>query len=236
MLSLSLVGQFSTANVTQSVASYNLTTWHFWFGDSVKSAIILSIFYLIAGYLIYIFIIEPIWRLVAGAINFQKLRHQDRTYLEVTPPHVSEKSQHATEQFFTVVENFLCHRSGRRDSRGVLSLEMVSTKKEGVRYVVSVRSGSAEALQKHIATYLPEAKIMQTESPSVELEVNGGARYNLFEFSQQRHYAYPLRRQEDISQSDLVSYLLGSINKLEDNEATILQVVITKYSTKAMQS
>lgn len=220
------------ATILQSVASYNLTSWHFWFGDSVKSAILLSALYLVVGYLAYVFIIEPVWRLIAGAINFQKLRHQERTFLEVTPPHTSQKSQHATEQLFTVVENFLCHRSGRRDSRDVVSLEMVSTKNEGVRYMLSVRSSSYEALQRHIATYLPEAKIKPVDRPFTPLVSSGGTSYNLFEFSQQRHYAYPFKQQADISQSDLVSYILGSINKLDDNESTILQVVISPHYSR----
>ena len=224
--------EFSSTHILQSIASYNLMTLHFWFGDSVASAIFWSLIYLLIGYLVYLFIIEPLWRLIAGVFNFIKLRHADKIYLEITPPHTSEKSSHATEQLFTVVENFLSRRSNRRDPRAVLSLEMVSTKKEGVRYVLSVSSAGADALQRYISSYLPESKIKQVESPSDELKNNGGARYNIFVFSQRRHYAYPFKQQADISQSDLVAYMLGSINKLEDNEATVLQIVIAPHYSR----
>lgn len=232
MFLLIYIREFSAVNILQSVASYNLTTWHFWFGDSVISAIFCSLIYLLIGYLVYLFILEPLWRLIAGVFNFIKLRHEDKIYLEITPPHTSEKSSHATEQLFTVIENFLSRRSNRRDPRAVLSLEMISTKEEGVRYVLSVRSKSSDALQRHIASYLPEAKIIQVDSPSAQLENNGGERYNIFEFSQRRHYAYPFKQQADISQSDLVAYMLGSINKLEDNEATVLQIVIAPHYSR----
>lgn len=232
MFLLSTTQDFTDVNILQLIASSDLMNWQVWFGDSVKSVVLFSIFYLIIGYFIYIYIIEPIWRLIAGVINFNKLRHEDRVFLEITPPHVSEKSSHATEQLFTVLEDFLCRRATRKEAKDVLSLEIVSARKCGVRYVLSVRSQSADALQRHLASYLPESKFRQTESPSAELQNIVGTRYNIFEFGQQRHYAYPFKQQSDIRQSDLVGYLLGSINKLNDDEATILQVVIAPHYSR----
>lgn len=165
-------------------------------------------------------------------VNFYRISHEKRTFIEITPPHVSEKSSYATEQLFVVLEDFLSKRTRHFEPRGVLSLEIVSTKEEGIRYILSVHSQGADTLQRHIASYLPEVRIKQVESPVAPLENSNGTQYSIIEFGQQRHYAYPLQQQTDISQSDLVAYLIGSVNKLQDDEATIVQLIISPHYSR----
>ncbi len=74
-------------------------------------------------------------------------------FLELTPPAFTEKSAFTTEQLFSVIHNIGNQRSiidkilGRKT---VFSLEIVSTREQGIRYVIRTTPDEASILKHNI--------------------------------------------------------------------------------------
>jgi len=221
-------------NLSQSInnhtfASVNLEpTIKRWLGSSTVEITFSLVLLFLCGYVLYIFVFQPLWRLLSGIINFYRLKNVEKVFLEITSPHTPEKSPYATQQLFVVIEDYLAKRSGRSGVKDVLSLEIVSTKQEGIRYLMCVRKSKANNLKDHIISYLPDAKVQILDAGYMTT----GERTGLVEYKQQRHYAYPLQQQEDLIQSDVIAYIAGSMNKLEQDEAIVMQIVIAPHYSR----
>src|SRR4030081_1729352 len=83
------------------------------------------------GYFAYRWALEPVYDALRGMVNFWKLRKSKAAYLEITPPQQSEKSPIATEQLVTILQRLI-------GKYGTMSLEMVATHKEGIRYLIRI--------------------------------------------------------------------------------------------------
>jgi tRNA isopentenyl-2-thiomethyl-A-37 hydroxylase MiaE len=190
-------------------------------GDTIFEQAISLIILIAAAYLLYRWIFEPAYTVIVGMLNFWKLRKSSAAFLEITPPHQSEKSPLATQQLFTVLQQLLSRR-------GIMSLEIISSRKEGIRYLVRTQPNDIETLQRHVASYLPEARFkVLGEVPQPEIE----SYYRVHEIKQARHYAYPLQQQEELNQSDPVAYITGAMAKLQPGEAITMQMVIAPHDS-----
>ncbi|EDK72261.1 D-isomer specific 2-hydroxyacid dehydrogenase, NAD-binding [candidate division TM7 genomosp. GTL1] len=172
-------------------------------------------------YLLYRWIFEPAHTTLKGILSFWRLRESPATFLEITPPKHSEKSQLATQQLFTVLRQTI----GRTK---IASLEIVASRKEGVRYLIRINPGDVTTLQRNIASYMPEVRFRELKDEPPTLTGNCTA---ISEPKQRRHYAYPLMQNEELDKSDVVAYIAGSMGKLRPGETMTLQMVITPYSS-----
>jgi uncharacterized protein DUF87/type IV secretory system conjugative DNA transfer VirD4/TraG family protein len=172
------------------------------------------------GYLAYRWIIEPAYTTIQGMWNFWRMCNKPMAVLEVTPPKRIEKSPLATQQLFSILQHF----TGKRT---VMPLEIDATRKDGIRYLISVRPSRVAALQRQIASYLPEAQFRTLEPESL-LDESGNYAHVL-ELKQAAHYAYPLQPQEDLSQNDPASYIAGAMTKLQPDERITMQLVIAPH-------
>lgn len=183
--------------------------------DRTLSVVLLSV----AAYLLYRWVLEPAITIIKGFWNFWRASKARATYLEITPPKHSEKSLLATQQLFTVLQQTI----GRKTA----SLEIVSSRKDGVRYLIRVSPGQIAALKRHVASYMPEVQFHEITDEPAQL-VN---HISISQPTQRRNYAYPLAQHEDLSQSDVVAYIAGSMSKLKQHETMALQMVLTPYSS-----
>jgi hypothetical protein len=182
------------------------------------SVIILAI----AGYWAYRWVIEPVYTALHGMWNFWKMRHVRAAFLEVTPPAHSEKQPIATEQLFSILRRL-------SSSRETISVEIVSSREEGIRYAIRALPSDIPAIQRHIASYLPEAQFRTLDDfalPDVETTSQPN---RVLEIKQTSHYAYPLQPQADLAASDPVTYLAGAMTKLEPDETIVMQVVLAPH-------
>ena len=88
------------------------------------------------------------------------LRHRPMVWLEITPPATIAKTPEATEQLFSVVHGIYATRPVKEKllkRSPVMSFEITSTKKDGIRYVVHVEQARSHAIQKAITAYVPDA-------------------------------------------------------------------------------
>ena len=187
---------------------------------------ILSVILLaIIAYFAYRWILQPIYNALGGVWNFWRLRNKRAVFLEITPPAHSEKSPLATQQLFVILQRHL-------SKWGVASLELVSSRKEGIRYLIRTYPDEVAVLQRHVASYLPEARFRTLEDTTPAPGTTAvTAYYCAHEIKQIRHYAYPLHPHQDLEQSDPVAFITGAMTKLEANESIVMQMVVAPHNS-----
>ena len=143
-------------------------------------------------------------------------------WLELTPPASISKTPESTTQLFSVIHGFRAARTLKERllcRTPVLSFEIVSTKKQGIRFLVQVEARSANSIQKVIAAYIPEAKIKIVDNPAGNPDL-------IKEFTQKHHFVLPLAPSEAFEQHDPLSYITAAMTKLDDNESLAMQLII----------
>lgn len=102
-----------------------------------------------------------------------------------------------------------------------MSFEIASSRHGGIRYLIHVEKRHAEGLKQAVIAYLPSIKV--TEIIPNEDDEN----YQIIEFKQSGHYAFPLAAAESFEAHDPVSYLANAIANLEPSEHIRLQAVVS---------
>ena len=164
-----------------------------------------------------------LWLVIRFVLNRRYLRTRDMTWLEITPPATVAKTPEATEQLFSVIHGHRAARSLKEKLLGrspVMSFEITSTKKHGVRYLVQVERRHAANMQKVITSYIADSKVRVVEQ-------NSGDNYQVIEFRETGHYVLPLAINSTLEQRDPLSYVIGAMTMLSDEEEIILQLVAT---------
>jgi hypothetical protein len=188
-------------------------------GNTLFEQVLSTALLVVVAYLVYRFVLEPLYIALTGMWNFWKLRNRPSTILEVTPPEHTEKSPLATQQLFTVLQQLI-------HSDEVMPIEIDATHKDGIRYLVRVHPADVATLQRQIASYLPEAKFRMLESTTKRA---GSPHSRIFEVKQAFHYAYPLKAHEELEQSDPVAYIAGAMSKLKPGEKVTMQLVLAPH-------
>lgn len=179
----------------------------------------------IAALLIYI-----ISRRIA---DLMQLYQQKKVFIEITPPREVNLSPQATEQFFHIFYNLGVSKRFRHKVLGrskLFSLEVHSTKHDGIRYIVVVSERDVEAIKRNIAAFMKDAKIKRIDDPL--LEPTGYTKVK--EFKQTKHFALSIRTAETFDQHDPVVYIHNAMDKLSDDEQMTLQLVISPAKVRNM--
>jgi type IV secretory system conjugative DNA transfer VirD4/TraG family protein/uncharacterized protein DUF87 len=179
------------------------------------------------------FIVLPIIKLVLDIMDFDRLRDQRFVFLELTPPAYSTKSPLATAELFSVVHGLCSLRSrkhGLLRRKCVMSFEVVSTRHDGIRYLVRLSEDKLSSFQQLTASYLPDTRFKLVDDYLLSPEFTNRRYMSLSEFKQSGHFAYPLAAKETLSQHDPIAYITGSMTKLEANELIAFQVVVSPAS------
>ena len=193
----------------ESTADYLATA--LWFGSIVLGAVALAI-----G-------VVALWLMVRFVLNRRYLRTRNMVWLEITPPATVAKTPEATEQLFSVIHGHRAARSLKEKLLGrspVMSFEITSTKEHGVRYLVQVERRHAANMQKVITSYIADSKVRTVERKS-------GDDYQVIEFRETGHYVLPLAINSTLEQRDPLSYVIGAMTRLDDEEEIILQLITT---------
>lgn len=161
-------------------------------------------------------------RLITMTINRLYLHRRTMVWLELTPPASISKTPESTTQLFSVIHGFRSARTLKEKllrRTPALSFEIVSTKQEGIRFLVQVEARSANSLQKVIAAYIPEAKTKIVEHAADNPDL-------INEFTLERHFVLPLALSKAFEQHDPLSYITAAMTKLEDNERLSMQLIV----------
>lgn len=170
-----------------------------------------------------IIVVTAIMLTMRVALNRRYLRHRNLVWLEITPPSSINKTPEATEQLFTVIHGSRAARPLKDRLLGrspVLSFEIVSTRKEGIRYLIQLENKQSASLEQIIAAYIPDAKVREVEYSVTEPDA-------VIEFEEKGHYVLPLTLTSTFEQHDPLSYITSAMTKLSDGESITLQIVAT---------
>jgi len=168
-------------------------------------------------------------------ISWRWLLSRRTVFIELTPPAFASRTANATAQLFSVIHGQRAarpfkHKLLRRDV--VVSLEMVSTRKEGVRYIIRVEAHLADSIQQAITSYLPDAKVAIVS----DYLANSSKNHQIIFFKQTGHYSFPLATQAMLDQHDPVAYLAGAMSKLAPSELMGIQFVLTPVKLREAYS
>lgn len=159
---------------------------------------------------------------------------EEKAFLIVKPPANTSQTAFSTEQLFASL-----HSNTKQQSfwnkffpkKQTLSLELVSTKTEGIRYIIQTIKQDSPVLKKTLLSYLPSASVTESADYLPEAE---GARYSsIIEFSLTNHFSIPLKDQKTLKEHDPIAYLTGHMTKLEKDELIAMQVVLTPVTNKS---
>lgn len=177
----------------------------------------------IIAFVVGVFLIVVITKLVVHIINRRHLKKRNMTWLELTPPASINKTPEATEQLFSVIHGMYAARSfkDRLLKRSpVLSFEITSTKKSGIRYLIQVESNYSQTIQKSITAYISDAKVKQVEIEDQAIDY-------VLDFKETGHYIFPLTINNNFDQHDPLSYITNCMTKLDESESITMQIVLS---------
>lgn len=139
-----------------------------------------------------------IFLLMRLIVNRRHLLRRDMVWLEITPPASIAKTPEATEQLFSVLHGARAARHFTErlfDRSPVMSFEIVSTRKDGIRYLLQVEKARSSGLQKIITSYIPDSKVKEVERSNLDAD-------SIIEFRETGHYVLPLTLTSIFEQHD----------------------------------
>ncbi|HMI08965.1 MAG TPA: type IV secretion system DNA-binding domain-containing protein [Candidatus Saccharimonadales bacterium] len=166
-------------------------------------------------------------------VDLKRIYKQKKIFIEVTPSHEASKTPEATEQLFHILHGAgatqkFKYKLLRRNN--IFSLEVISTRREGVRYVIGTSEREADAIERSIAAFLSGSRVKRIDDPLLKRN----AFTKVKEFKQTKHFALPIRTLATFEQHDPIAYIAGAMNRLSDDEQVTLQLVISPARVRNM--
>jgi len=177
-------------------------------------------------FLAAIFVLYLIGLLLIRLYDLRGLRDRQTIFLEITPPASNEKTPEATQELFAIL-----HGIGLRLSAGdrfmrrkvAFSLEVVTTRDKGSKFIMQVGEREAAAIRRAITSFSSNVKVQEVEDylPH-ELDENTA---RVIEYRLNAPFAFPLKTLESYAEHDPIAYLSGAMGELAPGELIALQVV-----------
>lgn len=177
----------------------------------------------IAVLILLILLIVIVRRVIALIMRL----NQSYVVIELVPPAFRDKHPEANITLMRALHGLGLSRSWLYKIIGLnslYSLEIVSTRREGIRYIVRVPESGADMFRRVIASHVPDVTTKIIVDP---LNAYAGNKFRLLRFRQSSHYMYPLVRYERDDTHDPMSYVTGAMTKLSENELVMYQVCVS---------
>ena len=146
--------------------------------------------------------------------------------LEIIFPADNSKTSYANEQFYTLF-HILCRKLSFWQKvfkkKNAFSLELVSTKNEGVRYLLVADEKFIDNIKRSLLSYLPGIKVEEVDDYLKDLDV----KEKIIELKLSNHFAYSLLGQDKLLENDPISYLTGNMTKLDEDDVIAVQFIIS---------
>ncbi|MDD2224754.1 MAG: type IV secretion system DNA-binding domain-containing protein [Candidatus Shapirobacteria bacterium] len=146
-------------------------------------------------------------------------------------PADTSKSAYATEELYTLLHTLsrqVSFRDRITQRKNEYSLEIVSTKNEGIRYLLSADPKFIEIIKHNLLSYLPGIKIKEINDYLDINKINQTTEsVRLIELKLSSHFALPLQTQKTLSENDPISYLTGNMTNLKKDELISFQIIVS---------
>lgn len=158
-------------------------------------------------------------------------KRTDKKIIQLIFPSDTSKSAYATEELYTLLHTLsrqVSFRDRITQRKNEYSLEIVSTKNEGIRYLLSADSKFIEIIKHNLLSYLPGIKIKEVNDYLDNNSINQTtASVRLIELKLSSHFALPLETQKTLSENDPISYLTGNMTNLKKDELISFQIIVS---------
>ena len=146
---------------------------------------------------------------------------------EVKPLQETLQSSFSTQQLFNLIHGLVKHQTFLEklfDSHKSYSFEIVSTKKEGIRYLIRIPEEDSELVKRTLLSYLSGLSVRKvSDYAPANLKTKQTAK--IVDFKLSNHFAYPLKNQRLLEEHDPIAYITGSMTKVSKNELVSFQIV-----------
>lgn len=197
-----------------------------------------------AGFQSFLFIVFPylvgiicsilIFWILRTVLQFRKSIQEASVLLELTPPSKTEQDSYTTEQLFSLIHSLGNHRSFKDKLLGnktQFSLEIVSTQHDGIRYLIRTIPKEVNTLKRNLLSYLPQLSV-KIVSDYLPERIEKDSYCKVVEFKLSHHFAYPLKRQDELIKHDPIAYITGMMTKLSPDEVISLQILVSSAKPK----
>lgn len=190
---------------------------------------------------IFIVLILPTVFVLLWSARLKQTIKDNRKYLEVRPIYKTLQSPLSTKQLFTIIHSIGQQTSFLEKLLGVkhsISCELVSTRDEGIRYILGVPEENVAVIKKSLLAYLPGIEVNFIDDyigkgfEKMFKEGNIVSR----DFILDKNFVLPLENQEILDEYDPIAYLTAHMTKLEINELVSFQFICTPISEHSHKS
>lgn len=181
---------------------------------------------------IFLLILWLILLLIGKFIDLFYQLKQKLVFLEITPPLVTEVSSISTTKLFCLISELLNQKSlidkllSRRPS---CSCEIVSTKKDGIRYILHAPESLADVIEKDFRSYIPGTKVRKVLD---YLPDDVFLSRKIVEYKMAEHFSLPINEQADLSKHDPLAYIAGNMTQLKPAELMAVQIILRPLSRR----
>ncbi|MDA1317498.1 MAG: type IV secretion system DNA-binding domain-containing protein [bacterium] len=197
------------------------------FSTNTDPIIILSILGSISLLLLFIGVALLCFYILLKIKRFRRILNTTYTYLEVKPTDRTLKTSLTNTKLFEILhslekpyiwwDKFLGYKKP-------VSYELVSSKYDGIRFILRLAKTDAPSVKKTLLAYLPGIEVKETSDYLTDTLVDP---CRMEELTLKSSFIYPLAEQPQLQQYDPLSFLTGYLTKLKDNEQIALQFICT---------
>ena len=191
------------------------------------SSILVKSMFINIAYLLALFI--GLW-VIIQFLRFKRILKDEYTILEVKPTYNSMQSAFSTKQLFAVLHSLEEHHSfidWLLQYKRTVSYEVVSTREDGIRYLIRIPNEDVSGVKKSLLAYLQGIEIKKTEDylPQKYEYVKSAGYIIKKEFILTKSYILPLQSQKILEEYDPMAYLTAHMTKLDNGELVTLQLI-----------
>ncbi len=168
-------------------------------------------------------IVYLLFTLVLKSISLRLYFAKQYIFLEIKPTDRTLKTAFTTTQLFIMLHSLETPYSWWEkfiQIRKNISYELVSTKNEGIRFILRVPKENSSSIRKALLAYLPGIEIKEVNDYLPNTTDTSSV---IREFTLSNLFVYPLSKQETLNQYDPLAYLTAHMTKLQVNDLIMLQ-------------
>jgi len=157
-------------------------------------------------------------------LEFQSSRKIKYSFLEIKPTDRTLKTPLSTNQLFSGLHSIIKANSSGWfiTTKRSISFELVSTKNQGIRFILRVPKKDENIIYKNLLAYLPGIEIN-----IVNDYLLSNQQFKTQELKLKSSYLYPLQDQELLNQFDPIAYITAHMTKLSEDELVAAQFICT---------
>ncbi len=152
-------------------------------------------------------------------------KEPDYSFLQLTFPAVTTKSAYATEQLHILMRSMIKY-DGFWDRLAArkqpYALEIVATKDEGIRYIISIPKREMETVKRTLISFLPGLKVAEVDDYLPDTTIFPTS---IAELKLANDYILSLGTQKVLDEHDPIAYLTGHMRNVPKDALVSFQIV-----------